>query len=494
MVRERDTVVALITSALSPVRMALRASGEGVPQLWQELLAEPWPADYGAFEKCLLFASLAIPCKVFCMPKGRSYTRENVLEIHFPANKELSGLLLERIFSMGVRPAEPGEFTRRAFLNGRIQLNQAQSVAALIAATDQKQRQEAVQMMSSGQGDLLKALKECIFIFRRNLEAVIDFPEEPDVEKNDWRWLEDLGALEEQLERWQLQDSRQLDSGSALKILLLGPANSGKSSLVRALVPGSMPVVSHVPGTTLDLVPYSLEGDVERVQLYDSPGLKEIENLWDKLSLGRLHERLESFDGYLLLQSVDDTRAIDWPVLPKGAKILRIASKADISLDNNSGDNINKNIKTGNIKNININNNINAENIKKNINISKITQNQVNANNPIFSSQPRGSDSLKISALTGEGIAELKDILAQWTKELAHCKTSPFAALRQRLVTLTRQRLVVCRTLLLSKFPNEELAAYELDELLDEIDGLTGQEGGSEALLDGIFRDFCIGK
>ena len=459
MVRERDTVVALITSALSPVRMALRASGEGVPQLWWELVGEPWPALYGAFEKSLRFPSLAMPCKIFCMPKGRSYTRENVLEIHFPANQELSRLLLERIFSLGVRPAEPGEFTRRAFLNGRIQLNQAQSVAALIAATDQKQRQEAVQMMSSGQGDLLKELKECIFIFRRNLEAVIDFPEEPDVENNDWRWVADLAAMEEQLERWQAQDSRQLDSGSALKILLLGPANSGKSSLVRALVPGSLPVVSHVPGTTLDLVPYSLEGDVERIQLYDSPGLKEIENLWDKLSLGRLHERLESFDGYLLLQSVDDARDIAWPVLPKGAKVLRIESKADI--------NINKNI-------ININKNI-----------TKPAQ---------AKAQPSGSGSLKISALTGDGIAELKNILAQWTRELAHRKTSPFAALRQRLVTLARQRLVVCRTLLLSKAPNEELAAYELDELLDEIDGLTGQEGGSEALLDGIFRDFCIGK
>ena len=446
MTRERDSVVALITSALSPARMALRVSGATVPELWLKLLGETWPSSYAAFEKSIEFPAFAIPCKVFCMPEGRSYTREHVLEIHFPANEELSRLLLERIFSLGVRPAEPGEFTRRAFLNGRLQLNQAQSVAALIAATDQRQRREAVQIMSSGQGDLLKDLKESIFILRRNLEAVIDFPEEPDVEKEDWRWGADLARLEEQLVRWQNQDARQRNSSVAIKILLLGPANAGKSSLVRALVPGSMPVVSHVPGTTLDLVPYALELGEERLQLYDSPGLKDIENSWDELSLGKLHERLEAFDGYLLLQAVNETQSIHWPSLPSGAKVLKLSSKVDMP------------------------------------------------RSPSYGNDQLQTMDMPISALRGDGIAELKKILSDWARELSHQKTSPFAALRQRLVALALERLVVCKTLLISVYPNEELAAYELDELLDEIDGLTGQEGGSEALLDGIFRDFCIGK
>jgi tRNA modification GTPase len=449
--RERDTVVALITSPLSAIRMALRISGEEVPELWPMFCEEAWPGNYGSSEKYIRLGDLSLPCKMFCMPEGRSYTREHSMEIHFPANEEISRRILEQCFSYGVRPAEPGEFTRRAFLNGRIQLNQAQSISALIAATDQKQRREAVQMLSSGQGDQLKDLKESIFNFRRNLEAVIDFPEEPDVEKQDWRWASDCDDLERQLATWQAQSQRQMDGPVALKILVLGPANAGKSSLVSSLIPNSMPVVSHVPGTTLDLVPYGVELEGERLQIYDSPGLKDIETEWDALSLGKLNDRLSAFDGYLLCQAVGDDQTLVWPDLPQHSKKCRVITKADqLQIKNMARDEFTQ-----------------AQHIR---------------------------EFVLISSMTGEGLPKLKDILVEWSRELAHQKISPFAALRQRLLTLARQRLIICRELLLSEYPNEELAAYELDELLDEINGLTGEEGGNEALLDGIFRDFCIGK
>jgi tRNA modification GTPase len=378
------------------------------------------------------------------MPKGCSYTREDVVEIHFPANEELCRLMLERCHAMGARPAEPGEFTRRAFLNGRLKLNQAQAVAALISAGDEEQRRQAMQLMGSGQGDLLKEMKDAIFIFRRNLEAVIDFPEEPDVGLQDWRWQKDMDELNAKLMAWKGVDDRRFESSSALRVLLLGPANAGKSSLVRRLIPGSQPVVSHLPGTTLDLVPYALETSEGPVHLFDSPGLKDIENHWDELSLGQLKDRLASFDAYLLLEPVGADKEIHWPDLPEFAKVLRLMSKWDCRSSKSSS----------------------------------LSMDEV----------------LPVSSFSGVGIDELFGTLSDWCRELRERRPSPFAAMRKRLLACIEERMQPLRELLLNEFPEEELAAYELDDLLDELYGLAGEEGGSEALLDGIFRDFCIGK
>lgn len=440
-VQQRETVVALITSPRSRERMAIRLSGRSVPEIWQAWLEREWQGRYRCFEGSLPLEGLTLPCLFLTMPVGRSYTKEDVLEIHFPANEELCRLILEKCHRLGARPAEPGEFTRRAYLNGRVKLNQAQSVAALIAASDEEQRRQAMQLMSSGQGDLLKEMKEAIFIFRRNLEAVIDFPEEPDIEAQEWRWQRDMDALKSALGQWRAVSTRRSESSVALKVLLLGPANAGKSSLVRRLIPGSQPVVSHIPGTTLDLVPYGFETPEGPVHLYDSPGLKDIENEWDRLSLGQLQQRLESFDAYLLLEPADAAESIDWPVLPEGALVQKCWSKVDAP-----------------------------------------------------EARVCPSSALALSSLRGDGLSSLEELLQVWCAELRQRRPSPFAALRERLLELIEARLGVLESLLLNEYPEEELAAYELDDCLDELQGLAGEEGGSEALLDGIFRDFCIGK
>ena len=446
-VQQRETVVALITSPRSTCRMALRLSGETVPDIWIQWTKQDWDPSYRSFDFKLPLGGLSLPCLMLTMPVGQSYTKEDVWEIHFPANEEICCRLLEQCHLLGARPAEPGEFTRRAFLNGRLKLNQAQSVAALISANDEEQRRQAMQLMSSGQGDLLKEMKEAIFIFRRNLEAVIDFPEEPDIEKQDWRWRQDIEDLQSKLKGWQSVSERRSENPSALTVLLLGPANAGKSSLVRRLIPGSQPVVSHIPGTTLDLVPYGLETPEGMVHLYDSPGLKDIENTWDEISLGQLHERLHSFDGYLLLEPMDGDAPISWPTLPPSAMVQHLRSKADIDIDMPQGE--------------------------------------------LIGSQAK---SLPVSALSGMGIDEVLNVLTRWCLASRDQRPSPFVALRRRLLGLIESRLEQLESMLLQDFPEEELAAYELDDLLDELQGLAGEEGGTEALLDGIFRDFCIGK
>jgi len=371
------------------------------------------------------------------MPEGRSYTREHVLEIHIPSNPTLSNRLQQRLYESGVRPAAPGEFTRRAYLNGRINLREAQSIAALISASDESQRRQALGFLSGETGDQFREIKEAVFAFRRDLEAVIDFPEEPDIEAHTFKWKQILDSLETKSRTWKSQDQRLAAPPPLLRILILGPANSGKSSLVRRLIPGSQPVISHIEGTTLDLIPYSWESGEEKALLYDSPGLKSIEGELDRLSLGQLHHRLHAFDAYLLLTSNGEEEP-NWPSLPEGVPVLRYETKVDLG---------------------------------------KCT--------PVHSG---------LSVVSGEGLSDLNQKLQHLSRKHRAQPPSSLESIRSHLIERIEEKCEILREQLFGPYPQEELAAYELDELLNILDGSVGEEGGHEALLDSVFRDFCIGK
>ena len=434
---ERDTICALITSPRSPSRTALRLSGPEVPELHEKLFKTPWLGEYQAENLTLELGPWKVPSLTLTMPKGRSYTREDVLEIHIPANPSLAHRLQQKIYEMGIRPAAPGEFTRRAYLNGRINLREAQSVAALISANDETQRQQALGFLKGESGDQYREIKDIVFSFRRDLEAVIDFPEEPDIEAHTFRWKESLEALENKTRTWKGQDQRVATPPPLLRILILGPANSGKSSLIKCLIPGSQPVISHIEGTTLDLIPYPWEESRERALLYDSPGLKSIEGELDRLSLGQLQHRLHAFDAYLLLTASGEDEP-DWPPLPEGAPVLRFETKIDVS------------------------------------------------KRPCLHSG--------ISVITGEGLPQLKNKLQELSQKHRARPSSNLEAIRSHLIDKIEIKCQLLKDQLFGPYPQEELAAYELDELLDILDGSVGEEGGHEALLDSVFRDFCIGK
>jgi tRNA modification GTPase len=315
-------------------------------------------------------------------------------------------------------------------------------------------------MMSGGAGDVVKALKDALFILRRNLEAVIDFPEEPDIDPTVFRWQHDVDQLKANLVQWRQSASRSSSSDVAIKVLLLGPANAGKSSLIRALIPGSQPVISHQAGTTLDLIPYALSSEEGPVHLYDSPGLKVAEGRLDELSLERLMARLPSFDAIIQMADREQWQSVEWPSFDAETPSLQVLSKADQLFQEDE--------------------------------VSE--KNEASPENEPFREGTLPENRLQLSSLRGDGLKELKLQLSAWSREWSQKKASPMEALKNRLLDLCADRLTRVDAILLNAWPEEELAAYELDELLDEIDGFSFEEGGSEALLDGIFRDFCIGK
>ncbi|MBF0197857.1 MAG: 50S ribosome-binding GTPase [Planctomycetes bacterium] len=442
-----DTIVAPITAPSSAKRQALRLSGQDVPEVYEKLFPKQGVFKYSARELSLKLdlgdnEEVDLKLLVLTMPDKCSFTFEPVLELHLPANEFVCSKLLDRLYASGVRPAEPGEFSRRAFLNGRLNLSQTQGIAALVAATNEEERKEALRVMASAEGDLLADLKKLLFRFRRNIEAILDFPEEPDIDAMEFRWQEDLSRLETFLSSKEGSRERKVDRGAQLSVLVLGPANAGKSSLLKCLIPGALPVVTHMPGTTLDLVPYQLDLGKHSVILYDSPGFKEAENALDAQSLAKLEKRLHAFDAYLILNPADDDSFAAPKNLPEHCPKLLLRSKADL------------------------------------------LKGQHNLN----------PGELPFSSLMHLGWDELKDWLSARAKDYAKRSLSPWNALEKRVLSKTKDCMPVLKELLLNECPSEDLAAYELDELLENLNALIYGDGGSEALLDSIFRDFCIGK
>jgi tRNA modification GTPase len=434
-----DTIVAPITSAHSKERFAIRISGSAVRQLRVDWLAPAESLGYQAIQEKLNLG-FAEPIEVLSltMPQGCSYTKEDVWEVHFEANETVLSRLLEKCYKAGVRPAEPGEFTRRAYLNGRLDLEQAQAIAALVQAKNQNHRSQALKMMAGHRGDLLRNLRLQLTSMRAHLEAVIDFPEEPDAYESRELWRKEWTELKNFMQVCRQQMSSQMSLESQLRVLVVGAANSGKSSFLKVMVPSAQPIISTHAGTTLDLVPYSMTLDQKSLLLYDSPGLKQDESLLDQLSLKQLREKVHSFDAFLLLENEDDD-FMKVLSLPEDRPFLRLLAKADL----------------------------NTLNPKKR--------------------QPW-------SAMTLEGEKDIRKTLKQWAVEHQSEEHSPWWSLRMQILSHGESTLERLHELLCGHEAQEELAAYEIDEWLDMWDGILAEEKDSDQLLDLVFREFCIGK
>jgi tRNA modification GTPase len=270
-------------------------------------------------------------------PAPHSYTGEDVLELHGHGGPAVLGSVLRRVLELGARMAEPGEFTRRAYLNGRLDLLQAEGVADLIAAGSQAAARAAVRSLDgefSAQIDLLAArLTE----LRTLVEACIDFPEE-DVELLTERGgLDRLRQLRAQLEgvRKAASAGRLLQEGA--KVVLCGQPNVGKSTLLNRLAGADVAIVSEVPGTTRDTLRESIQIDGVPVQIVDTAGLRETSDIVEGLGVARTWTSLQDADMAVLLFDVRsgvapaDRSILDRlpPALPR----IMVANKADLAPD-----------------------------------------------------------------------------------------------------------------------------------------------------------------
>jgi tRNA modification GTPase len=266
------------------------------------------------------------------MPGPRSYTGEDVVEISCHGNPVLLGEVVRRLLIEGVRLAEPGEFTQRAYLNGRLDLLQAEAVAALIGARTERAVRLAARQLRGPLSEEIAVIRERLLDLVAGLEVELDFPEEdvglPRVDAI--KQVEDLGArLSQLLERSRRGQAVQ----GGLRVMLAGTPNVGKSSLLNALVGAERAIVSPIPGTTRDLIDDTVVIRSVPVRIVDGAGLATPSDPVDAEGMRRARQALLDSDLVVVVLdrsrpgSADDAAILD---LTAGRERIVVGNKEDL--------------------------------------------------------------------------------------------------------------------------------------------------------------------
>lgn len=266
-------------------------------------------------------------------PNPHSFTGEDVLELQGHGGPVVMQMVLSAVLEQGARLAMPGEFTHRAFLNGKVDLAQAEAVADLIDASTQEAALGATRSLQGVFSERINTLAQTIMQLRILVEAGIDFPDEEVDFLSDTRLLEKLDSLIAELNTL-LQQAKQ---GQLLKdgmtIAIVGQPNAGKSSLLNYLTQENTAIVTPIPGTTRDLVRATIQIDGIPIQLVDTAGMREQADEIEQQGIARSKEQQRLVDKIILL--VDATApaftAVENEVLQTyGKKVILVFNKADL--------------------------------------------------------------------------------------------------------------------------------------------------------------------
>jgi tRNA modification GTPase len=385
---------------------------------------------------------------VLFFPTPHSFTGEDVVELHGHGGPIVCDLLLERVLGLGARLAEPGEFSRRAFLNDKLDLSQAEAIADLIDSGSRSAARAAQRSMRGLFSDSVMALNQKVTDLRMHVEAAIDFPDEDidfltDAALAD-RLVDVAAAFGDLMNK--VRQGCLLRDG--IQVVLAGRPNGGKSSLLNALAGYDAAIVTAVPGTTRDLVREHIDIDGLPVHIVDTAGLRDSSGPVEQEGIRRARQQLGEADHALVVvdasvEKPDDTlELID--DLPAGLAYTLVRNKIDLTDDSPGAASVD-------------------------------------------------SDVLNVSALTGAGIDELRQhIKLQVSFESGGEGT--ITARRRHLDCLTdaRAHFERGREELLDRNAGE-LMADELLQAQNALAEITG-EFSSDDLLGKIFGSFCIGK
>lgn len=452
MSRHFDTIAALATPAGTGALAVVRVTGSDTARLAQEITGIPPPPrvalhrDYRDRRGALIDDVLAT---YFAGP--HSYTGEDALEISCHGSPFIAQKILEDLLARGCRPAGPGEFTQRAFLNGRMDLSQAEGVMDLIRARSDRALDVANRQLRGALGRRMAALTEELLAVTARVEAYIDFPEEdlpPEDRAIVARELERLLAATERL-RATSHYGEMLRDG--IRTVIVGEPNVGKSSLLNRLVGSDRALVSPEPGTTRDFIEERIVVGSHCLRLIDTAGLNPHPAPLEKLGIEKTHERLAEAD--LILAVLDSTRPD--PGLSDG---LAAAMRPDKSL-------------------------------------IIFNKNDLSNSLPAPGGLPEGIETVRVSALTGSGIDQLVAIICARADSFQNDVGPDNVAINSRHARALQDAGDGLRRALemLASGGATELVASDLRSTLAAYGEIVGKVD-NERMLDHLFRMFCIGK
>ena len=391
---------------------------------------------------------------VVYMQSPATYTREDVVEIHSHGSFIILQEILELLMNQGIRLAEPGEFTKRAFLNGRIDLTQAEAVVELLQAKTRQGSSLAMMQLQESLGSELTDIRDCFLALRAVIEVGIDFPEE------DAEIIKPV-EMRQQITKEGIQPLKQLIAraeqgkiySQGISVIILGRPNVGKSSLLNGLLREERAIVTAIPGTTRDTIEEYLDIKGIPVRIIDTAGIRECADNIEEIGIKRARQKLKSADLVLLMVDVagginqEDRELFN---LAKDKKNILVLNKIDLRPDFNL--------------------------------------NKWQLSFPDTTLVP-------ISARTLEGLAELEQAIFS-----SVCRGSGWDP-GHGCVPNVRQKAALTRTLEVAQRFRDgldtglppDLLAIELQDGLDFLGEIIG-ETTTEDILDKIFSQFCLGK
>ena len=421
-----------------------------------------------------------------------SYTGENSVEISCHASSYIASSIMNLLYAAGARAAEPGEFTQRAYLNGKMDLAQAEAVADVIASQNAAAHRIAFKQMKGGFSSELKDMRSELLELVSLMELELDFSEE-EVEFADRARLDSLlTALIEHISR--LIDSFKL--GNAIKngvpVAIAGATNTGKSTLLNALLGEDRAIVSDVHGTTRDTIEETLNIEGVLFRFIDTAGLRETDEVVEKIGIERTFKKIS--EASIVLGMVDLTRDFESTcetvreIIGKvdfdTQKLIFLLNKTDICEVN---------------KNVSILNFIVTALDNKGITSALATTVEVTASeleNQQKSHKNEGSsvEILPISAKTGSGISSLCEILAASQRDLLADSDTTLVTNQRHVQALSDARTSLLRAQegLTLSIPTD-LVSQDIRETIYHLGSIVG-EISTDEVLGNIFRNFCIGK
>lgn len=445
-----DTIAAIATAPGRGGIGVVRVSGSGLLPFVQALTGKIPKARYATLADFKAADGSAIDSGLILhFPAPHSFTGEDVIELQGHGGPVVMQMLLSRCLDLGARLAEPGEFSRRAFLNGKLDLAQAEAVADLIDAATASAARSAVRSLQGEFSKAIHSLTDELINLRMLVEATLDFPEE----EIDFLQAADAFGRLERLQSKLAETFERAGQGkllqSGLHVVLAGQPNVGKSSLLNRLAGDELAIVTPIAGTTRDALKSSIQIEGIPLHIIDTAGLRETEDEVEKIGIERTWKEIERADVVLLLVdarsgATESDRAI-LERLPANLKRITVRNKIDLvggtPERHDEGDGV----------------------------------------------------AISLSAKGGEGIALLqKELLAiaGW-----HQAEDVFIARERHLraLALGREHIDAARAVVEGPVPALELFAEELRLAQQALGEITG-EFTADDLLGVIFSRFCIGK
>ena len=395
---------------------------------------------------------------IFLAPK--SFTTENSVEISFHGSPHIGKKILETLIKNGARMAKAGEFTMRAFMNGRIDLSQAEAIADIIAAENEASRKVAMSQLKGGISNEISILRNDLLNFASLVELELDFAEE-DVE------FADRTALTQLLNKIEVKLKSLIDSfqyGNAIKsgvaVAIIGKPNAGKSTLLNALLKEERAIVSEIAGTTRDTIEEVLHIKGNAFRLIDTAGLRETEDTIEAIGVVKAKEKVAHAD--ILVYLIDaNTKDLSEDVAMLN-ELMRVDMKTIVCITKSELSHNNLDLR---------------ENIVRN-----------------FQHLTSDLQLMEISAKENIHLQELKDEFSNYVENLKTTESNVvitnqrhYEALQKSIEAVYKVKDAITHQI------STELLAYELRNSLEYLGEISGEFTNDE-LLGNIFSKFCIGK